>query len=307
MTNHQPLTRFPITHCRLTQRLMTQCRRFWMQTAVLAALVTLGSSGVPATAGLLITEINSNGTGGDFFEIYNSSATAVSLGGWKWVDNASGANGGPSFNGARAFAFDAFTLQPGGVALVVTDASGGTEGNSAFNTSWGLTGTQYLTFNTGTITGNGLGQNDLIALFNPDGNFVTGLNYSTAAVNIVQGDTTTVSLAPFNRVSPPGGISAGGHAGAAGGGLATVSLIWDPTSPASAPLYTAASSVGLYGSFENPNSSLTIGSPGIVPEPSTVAMAALGGALAVAGAARRRLMRKPSENAASEEGEQVDG
>lgn len=255
----------------------------------LTALACVAAA-APASASVLVTEVNSNGAGGDFFELYNYGETAVDLGGWKWVDNASVANGGPSFNGARAFAFDAFTLQPGGVALVVTDASGGTVGNDAFATSWGLTNAQFLTFNTGAGTGNGLGQNDLVAVFNSGGTFVTGLNYGTTAVNVTQGDSSTVSLAPFNRVIPPGGTSAGGHAGSAGGGTATQSLIWDPISDPTVPLYTAATSVGLYGSFENPNSVLTIGSPSIVPEPSSVALAAAG--LGLAGLAARRRLRK---------------
>lgn len=241
---------------------------------------------------VLITEINSNGTGGDFFEIYNYGATAVDLGGWKWVDNASSANGGPSFNGSRAYAFNAFTLNPGAIALVVTDASGNAAGNTAFATSWGLSGVNLLTFTVPLGTGNGLGQNDLVALFNSDGFFQTGLNYGTSAVTITNGDNTTVSLTPFNRVG--GGTSAGGHAGVAGGGTQFQSLIWDPTSPTNAPLYTAATDVGLYSSFANPNSATattTIGSPGVVPEPSTYALLALAGAGFAAYRFRRRARR----------------
>lgn len=239
---------------------------------------------------VLITEINSNGTGGDFFEIYNYGATAIELGGWKWVDNASSANGGPSFNGARAYAFDAFTLNPGAVAVVVTDASGNTAGNTAFATSWGISGVSFLTFTVPSGTGNGLGQNDLAALFDSSGAFVTGINYGTTAVTVTNGDNTTVSLAPFNRSVPPGGASAGGHAGVAGGGTATQSLIWD-TLDAVNPTYTAATNVGLYGSFENATSATTIGSPGVVPEPSTYALVALAAAGFAAHRLRRRLRR----------------
>jgi hypothetical protein len=272
--------------CQIFSRFRAGCR------IAAAALVLSAAAASASAASILISEINSNGAGGDFFELYNYGVSPIDLGGWKWVDNASVANGGPSFNGARAFAFDAFTLQPGGVALVVTDASGGTVGNDAFATSWGLTGAQFLTFNTGVGTGNGLGQNDLVAVFNAGGTFVTGLNYGTAAVNITQGDNSTVSLAPFNRVIPPGGTSLGGHTGIAGGGTSALqSLIWDPTSDPTAPLYTAASSVGLYGSFENPNSVLTIGSPSIVPEPSTVGLGVAAG-LGLAGLAARRRLRK---------------
>ena len=257
-----------------------------LTTLALVGVITTGAQ----AQSILISEINSNGTGGDFFEIYNYGATAVELGGWKWVDNASALNGGPSFNGARAFAFNAFTLNPGAIALVVTDASGNATGNTNFATSWGgLSGANFLTFNTGAGTGNGLGQNDLVALFNSAGVFQTGLNYGTAAVTITQGDSTTVSLAPFNRVG--GGTSAGGHAGVAGGGVATQSLICPSASPGNAPLYTAASSVGLYGSFENPNNALTIGSPSVVPEPSTYALLVLSGAGLAAYRLRRHTRR----------------
>ena len=257
-----------------------------LTTLALVGVITTGAQ----AQSILISEINSNGTGGDFFEIYNYGATAVELGGWKWVDNASAPNGGPSFNGARAFAFNAFTLNPGAIALVVTDASGNATGNTNFATSWGgLSGANFLTFNTGAGTGNGLGQNDLVALFNSAGVFQTGLNYGTAAVTITQGDSTTVSLAPFNRVG--GGTSAGGHAGVAGGGVAPQSLICPSASPGNAPLYTAASSVGLYGSFENPNDALTIGSPSVVPEPSTYALLVLSGAGLAAYRLRRHTRR----------------
>jgi hypothetical protein len=81
-----------------------------------------------------------------------------------------------------------------------------------------------------------------------------------------------------------------GGVGATPAGTATESLVWDPTSSLSSPTYRNAI-VGQWDAFANPNSAATIGSPGVVPEPSSVILAVLGGGLALAGAARRRLMR----------------
>ena len=254
---------------------------------IIAAALIAGASHAPAQ--ILISEINSNGIGGDFFEIYNAGSSAVDLGGWKWVDNASSANGGPSFNGARAYAFNAFTLNAGSSALVVSDASGGATGNTNFANSWGgLSGANLLTFNTGSGTGNGFGQSDLVALFNSTGTFVTGLNYGTTAATITQGDSSTVSLLPFLRAA--GGTSAGGHAGIAGGGVATDSLVWNYWgSTAENPTYFSTSTVGFAGAFANATTPTTIGSPGVVPEPSSTALLGLG-SLALLGL--RRLNRK---------------
>ena len=188
---------------------------------ILTAALLAGASHAPAQ--ILISEINSNGTGGDFFEIYNAGSSAVDLGGWKWVDNAKVTDGGPSFNGARAYAFNAFTLNAGSSALVVSDASGDATGNTDFANSWGgLSGANLLTFNTGGASGNGLGKSDLVALFNSAGTFVTGLNYGTSAVTITQGDNSTVSLLPFLRAA--GGTSAGTTRALLGEGLPPIRL-----------------------------------------------------------------------------------
>lgn len=256
---------------------------------IIAAALIAGASHAPAS--IIISELNSNGTGGDFFEIYNAGTSAVELGGWKWVDNASSTNGGPSFNGAKAFAFNAFTLNAGSSALVVSDAGGGVDGNTAFAASWGIANSNLLTFIVPElITGSGFGKSDLVALFDSTGSFVTGLNYGTSAATITQGDSSTVSLLPFLRAA--GGTSAGGHAGIAGGGVATDSLVWNYWgSTADNPTYFSTSSVGFAGAFANAAdpTSTTIGSPGVVPEPSSSALLGLG---TMALLALRRLNRK---------------
>jgi hypothetical protein len=258
--------------------------------AALLAVAAISGPVSSARATVLITEVNSNGAGGDFFELYNYGASAIDLGGYLWTDNSA-----PAYNGANTYTLSTYSLAPGAAVVIVADAGQGGAGNAAFATSWGspLTTSAMGGFSgpippNPALTGRGFGQNDSVLLWDPTGNFVSGVNYGTSNLTVTSvGGTST--LAPFNRVG--GGTSAGGHAGVAGGGTALQSLIWDPTSSVGSPLYTSATSVGLYGSFANASSSTTIGSPSVVPEPSSVILAVLGGGLALAGAARRRLMR----------------
>jgi hypothetical protein len=136
-----------------------------------------------------------------------------------------------------------------------------------------------------TLPGWGLGQNDAVLLLDPSGNFVSGVNYGTTNITVTSLSGTS-TLAQFSQVG--GGTSAGGHeAVAGGGGAATQSVISDPFSDPIAPLDTAASSVGLYCSFEAAVSTTTIGAPSIVTEPSTVGFGVLG----FAGVAARRRPR----------------
>jgi hypothetical protein len=75
-----------------------------------------------------------------------------------------------------------------------------------------------------------------------------------------------------------------------GGGIGTDSLIWNYWgSTAENPTYFSSSTVGFGGAFANASSSTTIGSPGVVPEPSSAALLGFG-TLALLGL--RRLNRK---------------
>jgi len=247
---------------------------------ILTAALLAGAS--HAQAQILISEVNSNGIGGDFFELYNYGGSTIDLAGYRWSDNSAAA-----WNGANTYTLNTFSLAPGQAAVFMADAGTNGAGNTAFVTSWGspLTLASMGGF-TGPAGGRGLGTNDAVLLWDPSGNFVSGVNYGTTSLTVTSAGGTS-SLLAFNRAG--GGTSAGGHAGIAGGGVATDSLVWDPTSGTANPTYRNAV-VGQWGAFANAASPTTIGSPGVaVPEPSSTALLGLG-TIALLGL--RRLNRK---------------
>ena len=250
-----------------------------------------------ATAAILISEINSNGTGGDFFELYNSGSTAIDMTGWRWSDYDLAVNA-VTGGWAAASPLDAGTLAAGQVAVVQAGSNatpptllwGSSAAATAFRTSWGLA--ESVPMLTWTGTGAGLGSGDGVVLYNAAGNVAASTIYRVAPLGpAVQQDATTVPLTMFVKSFAPQ-PTASAHAGIMGGGVATESLVWDPNSPVGSPTYRNAVA-NQWGSFANPNSAVTIGSPGLVtavPEPSTVALAAAG--IGIAGLAARRRLRK---------------
>jgi hypothetical protein len=128
----------------------------------LATLATLSSI---ASAQLVITEINSDGTPGDFWELTNFGASSVNIGSYKWDDE--------SANPADPAAF---TIPPGttiaaGESIIFSVGIA----PAAFRTAWGLAPTVQV------ITGGpGLGQNDRVWLFNAANAAVTNLGYAAS-------------------------------------------------------------------------------------------------------------------------------
>ena len=251
---------------------------------ILTAALLAGAS--HAQAQILISEVNSNGNGGDFFEIYNSGSSSVDLTNWKWTDRDLRV-----WN--TAFTLNSSTLLAGETAVipVASSSAGGTPSAIAtFKTSWGLSDSVKLIGYTGV--GAGLGSGDGVLLFNSSGNLAASLIYrlqTSPADLATQQDGSTVQLATFIKATSPQ-PAANGHAGIMGGGIATDSLVWNYWgSTAETPTYFSTSTVGFAGAFANAASSTTIGSPGVVPEPSSTALLGLG-SLALLGL--RRLNRK---------------
>jgi hypothetical protein len=257
-----------------------------------------------ACATILITEINSNGSGGDFFEVYNTGSTSIDMTGWRWSDYDLAVN---TVTGgwAAASPLDAVTLAAGQVAVVGTGSNvtpptplwGSSAAASNFRTSWGLSGSVPVL--TWSGNGAGFGSGDGVVLYNSSGNVAASTIYRVAPLSpAIQQDASSVPLTTFVKSFDPQ-PTANGHAGVMGGvgatpaGVGTESLVWDPNSPVGSPLYRNAVA-NQWGAFANPVSATTVGSPGlvtaVVPEPSTVALAAAG--IGLAGLAARRRQRR---------------
>jgi len=200
----------------------------------------LAASTPLAQADIIITEVNSNSNGGDFFELHNTGASSVDLTGWKWDDD--------SLTPASGGTFGSVSIPAGGV-LVVSNGSAGTE--AAFKTAWNL-GDDVTVIATG---GPGLGGNDAVSLFDSANNFITGFNYKTAAVTV-----GAITIQPFAR--PAAATPLGGHAGPSAGATFgdAVSAVWDGVSTAS-PVYVPAA-IGSLNVRSQSGSITSIGSPG---------------------------------------------
>jgi hypothetical protein len=233
---------------------------------------------------ILITEVNSSGIGGDFFEIYNAGSSDVDLTNWRWTDRDLRA-------WSTGFTLNSSSLLAGETAVIPVAASGAGGTSSAianFKSSWGLSNVKLIGYSG---AGAGLGSGDGVILFNSSGNVAASLIYRvmSPAEVATQQDNTTVNLSTFIKATSPQ-PSANGHAGVMGGGIATDSLVWNYWgSTAENPTYFSTSTVGFAGAFANASSATTIGSPGVVPEPSSASLLGLG-FLALLGV--RRLARK---------------
>lgn len=199
----------------------------------------------PATPSLLITEVNSNAVGGDFFELFNFGTTPIDLTGWKWHDD------GANFNTTTVATFPAISL-PAGQRLIVSNVAGG---EAAFRTAWGLTGVATVT--VVATGGQGLGGGDAVVIFDPAGKVITWFNYRGGAV-ITASDGTVITAA---QAAPGATANFPNHTGIAfGGTVAQSSAVWDGVST-SAPKYKTAV-IGELGGYAQPAAATVIGSPG---------------------------------------------
>lgn len=200
---------------------------------------------VPSAPSVLITEMNSNAAGGDFFELYNFGTTPIDLTGWKWDDDSA------NFTDAAVASFPAGTVLAAGQRLIVVNVA---SGEAAFRAAWGLTGVTTVT--VVATGGPGLGGGDAVVVFNAAGTVITSFNFRGGAV-ITATDGTVIPV-----VQAATGVTATfpNHAGLAFGGTAVTSAVWDGVS-ATAPRYKAAV-VGVLGAAAQSAVPTAVGSPG---------------------------------------------
>ena len=209
------------------------------------------SAAVAATAQLLISEVNSNADGGDFFELYNYGSTAIDLAGWTWTDSA----------GKETGVFPANASIAPGARLVVLNSTTPDE----LKTAWGLADTNHLLL----VTGPGLGKGDAVLVSDANGYLAAAFNYSSAELKAIDGS----KVGPA-RNTAGAAVTATAHAGPAfGAGSDGVSAVWDGNSTSDVR-YTAAK-LGELEAFAQPATPASIGSPGKVSDKTPPPAAAL--------------------------------
>jgi hypothetical protein len=198
----------------------------------------------PVYYDLAITEVNSNATGGDFFELYNYGTTPIDLSGWKWDDSAA------DFNDSNAATFTAGTvIQPGERLVVVQDTS-----DTAFRTAWNNLSSGIK---TAAVGGPGLGKGDAVVVFDANGQVAAAMNYGATVLTASDGS----AIAPATR-SDGKAITGSNHAGSAVGatGNDKKSAVWDGVSPSSPAYKTAVA--GELNAYAQTADAKSIGSPG---------------------------------------------
>ncbi|MBU4609504.1 lamin tail domain-containing protein [Achromobacter sp. GG226] len=191
---------------------------------------------------VLITEVNSNGAGGDFVEFYNHGDAAIDLSGWCINDEAGSFASGAEIAEGTVLAAGATLV----VALVNTPAK-----LDAFKLAWGLDDS----VDTIAVDGPGLGKQDAVVLFDARGYVAAAFNYD--ADPVLASDGTVIGTA---AASPGVTFSDNQHAGRAYGGGEKASAVWDGVSVEN-PTYTVAA-VGTQGAYAQTGDAASIGSPG---------------------------------------------
>jgi len=194
-------------------------RHIALRFVALAVLSAVAFTAGPASAQIRITEVMSDSANsGDWFELTNTSSSAVDLLNWYWDDD------GPS--GADGALFPQIVVNPGESVVVVRDVVD-QAGTDAFVTSWGGGFTAYGEYLFGgPDTFSGLSSNgDKIELWDADPN--TAATFALID-SVTFGAATTGSSFAWSTDGTDLGVSINGV------NLAVTSTLGDIGSPGAA-------------------------------------------------------------------------
>lgn len=119
--------------------------------------------GFGASGGIRITEWMYQGASGEFVELTNLSDGPIDMSGWSMDDD----HAVPG-----AFDLSAFGVVGAGESVVISEAL-----ESAFREAWGIDPAVKIIGQLGAVTGNNLGRNDQIILFDAGGSIADRLDY----------------------------------------------------------------------------------------------------------------------------------
>lgn len=150
-------------------------------------------------AAIVITEVMSSsghagGSGnGDWFELYNTGATAVDLTGWSWDDNTVTPG---------SHSLGSISIAAGGYVVVVDENA--TLISNWVNDVWGITGSNFVVVNNTAAGFSGLGSGgDAINIYDSSSTLVTSVTFGTATAGSsfewnILGNSLDVSVAGEN-------------------------------------------------------------------------------------------------------------
>lgn len=119
--------------------------------------------GVPAAPGMRITEFMYSGTSGEFVELTNRSALPIDLTGWSMDDDHAVAG---------AFDLSALGIVQPGASVIITESDA-----ASFRLAWNIDPQVAIAGQLGIVSGNNLGRNDQIHLFDDSGALIDRLDY----------------------------------------------------------------------------------------------------------------------------------